>query len=262
MLGAIVGDVIGSRFELNNLKDTNFKLFTEDSKFTDDTVLTVATANAILNKITDFGQCYRSYAKAYGNRGYGKRFLIWANSNEARNGDSIGNGAAMRVSPIAFANTSLTMVIRQAQLSAEYTHNSVEGIKGAKAIAAAVFLANIGCAKKFITDQLISLYNYDLRRNLKDIRTTYTFDNSAKGSVPEAIIAFLESETFEHAIRLAVSIGGDSDTIASMTGAIAQAYYKHIPQKIITEVVNKLPPAFINIIIAFNKKFNIDYIKL
>jgi len=266
ILGAIAGDVIGSVFEFNNVKTTDFDLFCPKSTFTDDTVLTVATMDAILNK-KDYAKTYKEYGLKYPNRGYGNRFQQWLNSKSLEPYNSYGNGSAMRVSPIGWShkisfNESIGCMSWQADKleekaikSAICTHNHEEGIKGACAVTIAVFAIK-GMTKKKLKKYIKDWYGYNLNRKLDDIRLTYKFNETCQGSVPEAIIAFLESDNFEHAIRLAISIGGDSDTIACITGGIAEAYYKEIPEYIIDNVLERLPQEFIDTIEKFSKKYS------
>lgn len=253
ILGAIAGDVIGSVYEHNNVKTTNFPLFIKRSDFTDDTVLTVAVMESLLNN-DDYTQNYQDYALYYPYRGYGGKFRSWMHSKNPKPYKSWGNGSAMRVSPVGYAFQTLEEVLKEAKHSAEVTHNHIEGIKGAQATASAVFLARTGKSKQEIKNFIQSTFNYDLERSLDEIRPTYQFDESCQGTVPEAIIAFLESTDFENAIRLAISIGGDSDTIACITGGIAQAFYKEIPKYIITRTLEVLPPTMVQIIEAFSLK--------
>lgn len=239
MIGAIAGDIIGSVFEFNNYKGTDFELFSEKSKYTDDTVLTVATSFAILKGI-DYGEAYRAFGQIYVNAGYGVFFRRWLMKNSMEPYNSFGNGSAMRVSPVAYIHNSLEDVIAEAEKSAAVTHNHPEGIKGAQAAAAAIFLARTGNSKDDIRNFIEKSFQYDFSRTIDEIRPDYSFNETCQGSVPEAITAFLESENFEHSIRLAVSIGGDSDTIACITGSIAKAYYKGVPSYIKNEVYNRL----------------------
>jgi ADP-ribosylglycohydrolase len=228
MKGAIIGDIIGSRFEWENLKSISFELFHSESRFTDDSVLTIAVAAAILER-QPYEVKIKEYALQYPLAGYGGSFKKWMRGEITGPYNSWGNGSAMRVSPIAYAFGDLETVLAEAEKSAEVTHNHPEGIKGAQALAHAIFIALHGATKEDIRKQISSLYGYDLDRTIDEIRPDYSFDVSCQGSVPEAIIAFLESTNFEDAIRLAISIGGDSDTIASMAGALAEAFYMEIP---------------------------------
>jgi len=254
MLGVIAGDMIGSTYEWTPIKTIDFPLFRVHSTFTDDSVMTVATAAAIIDG-TPYGRRYREFARRYPDAGYGASFHNWMKSDSEEPYNSWGNGSGMRVAPVGFAFKSAPTVLREARMSASPTHNHPEGIKGAQAIAYAVFSARRGATKKQIRNGIIRRFGYDLNRSLDEIRPHYQFDVSCQGSVPEAILAFLESETFEHAIRLAVSLGGDSDTLAAMTGGIAQAFYGTIPPEIADEVMGRLPPDLVDIVHAFERRF-------
>ncbi|MEQ8678011.1 MAG: ADP-ribosylglycohydrolase family protein [Aggregatilineales bacterium] len=249
MLGAIAGDIIGSIFENENVKTTEFALFSRFSRFTDDTVLTVAIADAVMHReqhafrlLDNYHarQAYRTrlrlHGRRYPNAGFGHNFSKWLASHTARAYRSYGNGSAMRVSPIGFAFETLEDVLREAKLSASVTHNHPHGIRGAEAVASAIFLARTGNDKSTIKHYIQQRFSYNLNQTLTSIRPNYTFDSSCQGSVPQAIIAFLESEDFEDAIRNAISIGGDSDTIACIAGGIAQAFYGKVPSHIASQV--------------------------
>ncbi len=255
MLGAIAGDIIGSVYEYRPLKTKSFPLFGEASKFTDDTVLTIAVASAILNS-EDFGDSIAMFAGRYPDSDYGGFFVRWLQSANKTPYNSWGNGSAMRVSPVGFAFDSVDEVLNEARKSAEVTHDHPEGIKGAQATALAVYLARIGTSKGEIKREIHERFAYDLSRKLDEIRPTYSYDVSCQGTVPEAIIAFLESESFEDAVRNAVSLGGDSDTLACITGGIAQAFYREIPDEIKTTVHARLPLEFIQIIDQFQSTFS------
>ena len=255
IIGAVIGDVIGSVFEWKNIKTTEFELFNPYCKFTDDTVLTMAVADSILNK-KDFAKTIWDYGRNYPRRGYGGRFKNWLQTDEREPYGSFGNGSAMRASAVGFAFNDMETVLEVAKQTAEVTHNHPEGIKGAQATAAAILLARQGKSKQEIKDFVVSTFNYDLDFTLDEIRPTYRFDVTCQGSVPQAIVAFLESSEFENAIRLAISIGGDSDTIACITGGIASAYYQEIPKDIIDFVVGKLPSEFIELMIKFDEQYN------
>ena len=239
MLGAIAGDIIGSVFERHNLKSTRFELFDRFSRFTDDTVLTVATADALLTD-GDFAAAYRRWYRRHPTRGYGARFRRWAGNENHGPYNSYGNGSAMRVSPVAWVFDDVDAVRRAAGRSADVTHNHPEGIKGARAVAHAVWLARSRHDKEAIRETITREYGYDLDRNVDAIRPGYRFDVSCRGSVPEAIIAFLDSTDFEDAVRKAVSIGGDSDTIACIAGSVAEAFYGGVPSHIEVEVFSRL----------------------
>ena len=254
MLGATAGDIIGSRFEFQNHKGKNFDLFTPAVFFTDDTVLTWATARVLLTG-GDYAEVYRQFYRMYPGRGYGARFRMWAEGILKGPYGSWGNGSAMRVSPVAWAFDTLEEVLKEAERSAEVTHNHPEGIKGAQGIAAATFLARTGATKADIKAFITRRFGYDLDFTLDAIRPTYTFDVSCQGSVPQAIVAFLESRDFEDAIRNAISIGGDSDTIAAMTGAMAEAYYEGIPKEILKETWKRLDTTLKKTILNFTETF-------
>ena len=253
LLGAIAGDIIGSIYEVRNVRSTDFPLFMDGSDFTDDTVLTVAVADAILNE-RDFGQTIWKYGRKHRNRGYGGMFIRWLQERNPKPYGSYGNGSAMRVSPVGCACNTMEEVLELAKRSAEVTHNHPEGIKGAQATAAAVFLAKINTTKKDIREYIALRFGYNLDFTLDNIRPHYEFNATCQGSVPEAIVAFLESEDYEDAVRLAISIGGDSDTIACIAGGIAAAYYKHIPDEILDPVLDRLPADFIDIVDRFDAK--------
>jgi ADP-ribosylglycohydrolase len=214
MIGAIAGDIIGSVYENFRTKRKDFTLFTRFSTFTDDSVLTIAVADAILTD-RDYGRAIKSYAR-------------------------FGNGSAMRVSPVAHAFESEEEVLEEARRTAECTHNHPEGIKGAQATALAIFRARIGQDKEAIRKAVQDRYGYDLSRTIDAIRPGYRPDITCQGSVPEAIIAFLDSTSFEDAVRNAVSLGGDADTQACIAGAIAEAYYRMIPAAILEQVRKRL----------------------
>ena len=255
ILGAVIGDIIGSVYEWDNVKTTDFPLYSKESRFTDDTVLTIAVADSILNK-KDFAQTIWDYGRRYADSGFGGRFRKWLECHDLKPYGSFGNGSAMRVSPVGMAFNDIETVLKVAKQSAEITHNHPEGIKGAQAIAAAIFLARDGKSKDEIKKYLTSTFSYNFSFTLDEIRPTYEFDVTCQGSVPQAIVAFLESSNYENAIRLAISIGGDSDTIACIAGAIATAYYKDIPTEIIDFVMDKLPSEFIEIINRFYEEYS------
>lgn len=262
-LGAFVGDIVGSIYERNNIKCTDFPLFSKASRFTDDSVMTVAVADWLLkspertqyaleNKLVMWGTLYPS-------AGYGGAFSRWLHAPKflgefkeegglrfetaigRRPYNSFGNGSAMRCSACAWVAHSFDEALDLAKRSAEITHNHPEGIKGAQAVVAAIYMARQGETKESIRKYISDSFGYDLNRTCDDIRPNYTFDVTCQGSVPEAIIAFLESSDFENAIRLAVSLGGDSDTVACIAGSIAGAFYKEIPDYIVEEVCKRLP---------------------
>jgi ADP-ribosylglycohydrolase len=249
MLGAIAGDVIGSVFESRPIKSVSFPLFDPKSRFTDDTVLTVATAWAILRR-QPFEIAYRAFGRRYPRAGYGAGFNAWLHS-ETGAYRSFGNGSAMRVSPVGWAFDDEASVLRVAEASASVTHDHPEGIKGAQAVAAAVWRARRGETKESIREYLTATFRYDLARSVETIRPGYGFDVTCQGSVPEAIVAFLDAPDVEGAIRLAISLGGDSDTQAAIAGAIAHAFYGEVPEHIRGEVEGRLPEEFRDILAEF-----------
>jgi len=243
MLGAICGDVVGSVYEMINYKGTDFPLFREASKYTDDTVLTVAVADAIMNN-RDYAEVFREYARQHPLAGYGGSFIAWVDDSSAGPYNSWGNGSAMRVSPVGWLFNDLDTVLLEAKRSADATHNHPEGVKGAQAIASAIWMARNGYVKSEIKNYIETQFEYDLNRTIDEIRPTYEFDNSCAKTVPEAIIAFLESDDYESSIRKAISIGGDSDTLAAMAGSIAEAYYGYISQEIldgVKPIIHRVP---------------------
>jgi len=240
MLGAIAGDVIGSVHEHAGTKSADFPLFTPRSTFTDDTVLTAAVASALLDG-TDYAAALRDFGRRYPQAGYGGLFRTWLLSESPGPYGSFGNGSAMRASPVGFAMGSVEEVLAEAARSAAVTHDHPEGIKGAQATALAVYLARTGEAKELIREEISARFGYDLDRSLEAIRPAYRFYVSCQGTVPEAIIAFLESTSYEDAVRKAISLGGDADTLASIAGGIAQAHYKAIPNRIVKEVRRRVP---------------------
>jgi ADP-ribosylglycohydrolase len=256
MIGAIAGDIIGSAYEWNRTKSTDFELFTSQSGPTDDTVLTIAVADCILHG-KEYAATFKEYGRRYPQAGYGGMFLKWLGSTSLATYNSFGNGSAMRVSPVGFAFSTLADVLAEATKSAEVTHNHREGIKGARAIAVAIYLARQGETKDQIRKYIERTFGYYLDAKLDDIRPQYSFDETCQGSVPQAIMAFLESETYEDAVRKAVSLGGDSDTLGCMTGGIAQAYYKHVPDNIVIKVRELLNEDLLEVIDEFNGRFGL-----
>ncbi len=254
MLGAIAGDVIGSVYETKPIKTTHFPLFDRGSTFTDDTVLTVAIADAILNG-TDYASALRRYGRKYPAAGYGSRFYNWIFRDSAGPYGSHGNGSAMRVSPVGYAFDTVDEVLDEAAKSAAVTHDHPEGVKGAQAAALAVFMARTGEDKDAIRRDVAALFDYDLDRKLDDIRETYAFDVSCQGSVPESILAFLESIDFEDAVRKAISLGGDTDTMAAIAGSVAEAYYGEVPEKICWRVRQRLPEDLLRVVDEFTGRF-------
>lgn len=253
MIGAIAGDMIGSIFEHNPTKNVNFPLFSPGSRFTDDTVMSLAVARALLGG-GDFGREMKILGRRYPNAGYGGNFIKWLFKDEIRPYNSWGNGSAMRVSPIGFFFETEDEVLRGAKASAAVSHDHPEGIKGAQSVALAIFLARKGSSKKEIRSRIQANFEYDLERTVDEIRPGYRFDVSCQGSVPEAIIAFLDSSDYESAVRLAVSLGGDADTQACIAGAIAEAFYGGVPAWIEGEVKTRLPADLLEILENFENR--------
>ncbi|MEW6529473.1 MAG: ADP-ribosylglycohydrolase family protein [Thermodesulfobacteriota bacterium] len=257
MLGAIAGDIIGSVYESAPIKTIDFPLFREDCFFTDDTVLTVAVADCLLSR-ANYPDKFKEYFRLYPFAGYGSAFYTWASSASREPYGSWGNGSAMRVSPIGMALDSLDEVLKEAERSASVTHNHPEGIKGAQATAAAIFLARSGASKEDIRRFVTTTFGYDLSEPLDSIRPRYRFDISCQGTVPPAITAFLESEDYEDAIRKAISLGGDSDTLACITGGIAEAFYGGVPQHIATRVREILDDRLNGVVTEFYGRYRLN----
>lgn len=254
MLGALTGDIVGSIYEWHNLKSTEFPLFQDGCRFTDDSVLTVALAESIMSG-EPYAAVMRRYYRRYPEAGYGKNFALWARSEDGAPYQSWGNGSAMRIAPAGWAFDSLDLVLQKAAEYSLPTHGHPEGVKGAQATAAAVFLARSGAAKEEIRDFVSARFGYDLSRSCDEIRPGYRFDVSCQGTVPEAVIAFLESHDFESAIRLAVSLGGDSDTLACITGGIAQAFYGGVPAGIARQALSFLDEPLRRVVLEFEARF-------
>jgi type I restriction enzyme M protein len=260
MTGAIIGDIVGSRFEFDNHKSKDFTLFTPQCFFTDDTVMTLAVAKA-LNKyetITDYDDFKQALIKSmhevgihYPYCGYGGRFLSWIMNRRSEPYNSYGNGSAMRVSPVSWYAKSLTEAEKLAKATAEVTHNHPEGIKGAVSVAGAIYLARTGKSMAEIKEYVSRFYKIDF--TLDEIRPTYGFYETCQDSVPQAFDAFFESVSFEDAIRNAISIGGDSDTIAAITGSVAEAFYG-ISDNLKETAVSYLDERLLKIYVDFNNK--------
>ena len=253
MLGAAIGDIAGSRFEFDNHRDTDFELFHPDSDFTDDTVCTTAVADWVQQGCgDDLASILRDWYAAYPSPkgAYGGRFLQWLQSDNPQPYNSWGNGSAMRVSAVGWAFGTLEETLYFAEQSAVVTHNHPEGIKGAQAVAAAIFWARNGINKAQIQENITRQFGYRLNQSCDQIRPHYRFNESCQETVPQAITAFLESSGFEHAVRLAVSLGGDSDTLAAITGSIAEACYG-IPAAMRERVLAILPRRIAETLLAF-----------
>ena len=259
MYGAILGDIIGSPYEFDmGNKTKDFPLFSADSYFTDDTVMTVAVAEALMGEPDDADtlrrqliQSMQKWGHRYPNAGYGVRFSGWLGSRNPQPYNSWGNGSAMRVSPAAWLFDDLDTVRRMARLSAEVTHNHPEGIKGAEATAAAIYLARTGRSKAEIKTYIEQEFHYDLNRTCDEIRPTYRHVESCQETVPEAITAFLEGDSFEDVIRTAVSLGGDCDTLTCIAGSVAEGFYG-IPEHLKQECRSRLPADLKGVLLRFS----------
>ncbi len=256
MFGAIVGDVIGSVHEFAGTKTKDFPLLVPGSTFTDDSVLTVAVADWIMSGRDLIGLLHE-YALAYPGRGYGGMFARSAFSRMREPYNSYGNGAAMRVSPVGFAFGTMEEVLDWAERSAAVTHNHPEGIRGAQATATAVFLARQGESKDKIRTEIESRFDYDLHRKLDQIRASYCFDETCQGTVPEALIAVLESNSFDDAIRNAISLGGDADTLACIAGGVAEAFYGGVPEDLERHALAMIDERLAVTIQLFRKQFGL-----
>lgn len=259
MIGSIIGDIVGSIYEFHNIKTKDFPLFTQRNRFTDDSVLTIATAKWILEggSAYDSGSYYFRYGFNYQHRGYGGGFIKWL--HRAEDGDlspynSCGNGSAMRVGPVGWAYNTKDEVLLHAKYSAECTHNHPEGIKGAQATALSILLARQGTSKDDIRKIISKEFDYDLDFTCDGIRDTYTWGGTCQDTVPQAIVAFLDGTDFEDSIRNAISIGGDSDTLGCITGSIAEAFYG-IPKDIYNKALEYLTPHFKNVVSEFDEKY-------
>lgn len=264
MLGAMIGDVIGSTYEWHPVKQTAFALFPQGSRFTDDSVLTAAVADALLHK-TDgasmeakaYALRYKQYYARYPDAGFGEMFRAWAEDPRLSVRRSYGNGAAMRVSPIGFACGTAEEVLTEARRSCLHTHRNGEAIRGAQATALAVYLARGGSSKEEIRRRIEQRFRYDLSRSLSAIRPDFDFDCRTSRTVPPAIRAFLESDDYESAVRLAISLGGDSDTLACIAGGIAHAYYGTIPAPIASRGMLLLDSGLRRILRDFSRRFGV-----
>lgn len=254
MIGAIAGDIIGSVYEGNPCRDPDFPLFSRSSRFTDDTVMTVATAEALMTD-GDYAAAYRRFGRRYPDAGYGGNFIGWIHDDRAGPYGSWGNGSAMRVSPVGWARDGLAEVLDEAARSAAVSHDHPEGIRGARAVAAAVHGARSGLSKEDLRAGLSERFGYDLDRSARDIARNYHFDVSCQGSVPEALVCFFDAADFEEAVRLAVLLGGDADTQACIAGAVAEAYFGGVPEEIAGEVRRRLPDDLRTVVERFVARF-------
>lgn len=256
IIGAIAGDVIGSAYEFNPTRDHDFELFTPKSSFTDDTVLTMANALWLIDDEQHMHErlveIMLDLCRRYPNRGYGGRFANWICDKDPQPYNSYGNGSAMRVSPVGYYAQSLEEALALAKVSAEVTHNHPEGIKGAQATAAAIFLARCGKSKQEIRDYVAQTFDYDLSRTLDEIRPTFTFDETCQRTVPEAITCFMEGKDYEDVVRLSVALAGDADTIAAIAGSISSAV-DEVPNGITQQVIALLSEEFCTTLLRFNE---------
>lgn len=263
LMGAILGDIAGSIYEFDPHKSTDINLQDKRMDYTDDTIMTIAVADWILNdklhtmnglveRMQQWGRRYPHPMGAYGNM-----FSQWLRSDNPMPYNSWGNGSAMRVSAVGFAFDTLEETMNVAKKCAEVTHDHPEGIKGAQATAAAIFMARTGSTKKEIRRFITDTFGYNLDRSCDDIRPTYGFDGSCQGTVPESIIAFLDSKDYEDALRLCISLGGDADTMGAITGAIAGAYYNKMPYALYEFGMEKLPKDIQNVVGLFNSKYGL-----
>lgn len=261
LMGAILGDIAGSIYEFDPHKSTDINLQDKRMDYTDDTIMTIAVADWILNdkrhtmnglveRMQQWGRRYPHPMGAYGNM-----FSQWLRSDNPLPYNSWGNGSAMRVSAVGFAFDTLEETMNVAKKCAEVTHNHPEGIKGAQATAAAIFMARTGSPKEVIRRYITDTFGYNLDRSCDDIRPTYRFDGSCQGTVPESIIAFLDSKDYEDALRLCISLGGDADTMGAITGAIAGTYYNKMPYALYEFGMEKLPKDIQNVVGLFNSKY-------
>lgn len=247
MIGAIIGDIVGSRFEFHNHRSKEFDFFHRNCDFTDDTVMTVAVADAIIHHLP-FGKVMHEYGRKYIGRGYGGRFYQWLMSDNPKPYNSFGNGSAMRVSPCALlAKGNREQALTWATASAVCTHNHPEGVKGAMAITDCILMAEKRQSKEAIRQLAEELYGYNMNFTIDQIRPRFGFYETCQRTVPQAIECFLESNDFESAIRIAISLGGDSDTLANITGGIAEAYYG-IPEDIRNKALSMLPKEMVDIL--------------
>ena len=263
MIGAIIGDMVGSIYEFDNIKTKDFPFFSPKSHFTDDTVMTIAVCAALLN-IKEYNEdsvkdnvikAMKDFGRRFNKVGYGPKFKEWIEGEDTVPYHSFGNGSAMRVSSAGWLFTTIEETRRVARWTAEVTHNHIEGIKGAEAVASAIYLARTSHTRDDIKRYIVENFGYDLNREIDVIRMDYSFDVSCQGSVPEAILCFLESKSFEDCIRNAVSIGGDSDTIAAIAGSIARAFYD-VPVLFEVEAKSRLDPVMVTVLDRFNARIH------
>ena len=257
IIGAIAGDIIGSTHEFHPIKTKEFSLFNKRSTFTDDTIMTLAVAQWLLNDKDSKEELVKQlqyFGNKYPHGGYGRMFKNWLQTENPKPYGSWGNGSAMRVSPVAWVGESLEEVQKLAKLSSIVTHDHPEGVKGALATADAIYLARLGSSKEEIKTHVEIRYGYDLDRTVDEIRPNYKFDVSCQGCVGESNICFLEAEDYEDTIRNCISLGGDADTMAAIAGGIASAYWE-VPRNIHYKAIHRLDYDLLNVLIEFENKF-------
>ena len=260
MIGAIIGDIVGSRFEWNNHRSKDFELFTPKCFATDDSIMTLAIGEALMRSRSDWSdldaqavRCMQAIGRPYPNCGYGGRFMEWMYSDEPAPYNSFGNGAAMRVSACGFVAGSLEEAKALSRAVTKVTHNHPEGIKGAEATTVAIYMARSGSSMAEIREVIDRAY-YPMNFTLDEIRPTYRFNETCQGTVPQALMAFFESTGFEDAIRNAISVGGDSDTLAAITGGVAQAYYG-VPIELHDQAIEYLNPSLLDVLQRFEARY-------
>lgn len=263
LLGSIIGDIAGSSYEMwkERMKDYNRVILNRsENTFTDDTIGTIATAEAIMDKgvtnvsVQDFQEYYLKWFRKYDCKGCGGMFRKWVNSENPQPYGSWGNGSAMRVSPVGFVCDDTEDILDLAEATALCSHNDKTAIIGAQAIAQSILLVRQGCTKAQIRSEMYACFGYEeMRDNLDQLRPNYKFDSSCKGSVPQSILCFLESKDYEDTLKLAISMGGDADTMACMAGGIANAFYNEIPEYLLDMAYNVLPDEMIIICEKFDR---------
>jgi ADP-ribosylglycohydrolase len=258
MIGGIIGDIAGSAYEHTDVKITKLKFFEDGSHYSDDSVLAIAVADALINK-KEYATTIKYWARKYPEAGYGKFFKQWMLSDEEMQAVSFGNGAAMRVAPVGYFCNTLDEVLQEAHESTKPTHYHPDSRIGAQAVAGAILLARQGKSKLEIKAFVESISDYDLNVSLQHHIATAVFDSTCKVTVPQAVIAFLESNSFVDALEKAISIGGDTDTIGCMTGAIAEAYYKEIPEDVLVKTLEMLPEDMKEVLGGFYDKVNVPW---
>lgn len=257
IIGAIAGDIIGSSHEFHPIKTKEFSLFNKRSRFTDDTIMTLAVAKWLINDKNSKEELVKQLQKwgnKYPNGGYGRMFNNWLHTKNPEPYGSWGNGSAMRVSPVAWVGDTLEEVQKLAKASSVVTHDHPEGVKGALATADAIYLARIGSSKEEIKDHVEVRYGYNLDRTVDEIRPYYSFDVSCQGCIGESIVCFLDAEDYEDTIRNCISLGGDADTMAAIAGGIASAYWE-VPRDIHYKAINRLDYELLNVLIEFEDRF-------